>query len=205
MKQNKYSLFLISLLLILTLSFTSGVSEDISTSSVPVESSSNSPTIEVVDRYSEIIDTTLDKGFLTMRFLGLVSTGDIKSGDSTIVTFPDGKNMLIDGGSPEQVELISEHLHNMGITKLDAIMASHPHIDHIGGIAGLLESFDVDIIYRNEMEYHTKTYDGFVEAVEKSGAEVVVLSEGCVLYCDNISLDRLQKKRYYKHRMFGCL
>lgn len=55
---------------------------------------------ERVDRYDQVFDSTQDAGRLTARFLQLITRSDDKSGDSTILTSPDGKVMIVDTGNP---------------------------------------------------------------------------------------------------------
>lgn len=65
-------------------------------------------------------------------------------GDSTLLVFPDGQTMLIDGGRPEYLPIIAENLRRLGIEKLDYVMISHWHIDHHGVVStanGILAQF----------------------------------------------------------------
>src|SRR5690554_6933010 len=83
---------------------------------------------ERVDRYDQIFDATQDTGRLTARFLKLTTRSDDKSGDSTIVTSPDGKVMLVDAGNPSTFIDIDGALQALGVTTIDYLVASHPHV-----------------------------------------------------------------------------
>ena len=80
------------------------------------------------------------------RYLNAIGADVSYMGDSTLVVFPDGQTMLIDGGRPEYKGILIENLHRLGIEKLDYVMISHWHIDHHGAVTyanGILANFPV--------------------------------------------------------------
>jgi len=137
-----------------------------------------------VDRYAQVFDRTGDQGKLVARFLKLSlgadsepGSGD-KSGDSAILISPDGKVMLIDAGSPECGPQVEAALRALGVSKLDAVVASHPHVDHIGGLAQILADFPVDTLYLSKVTYPTSTFGYFLAAAKKRAGSLVYLEEG---------------------------
>ena len=127
------------------------------------------------DRYQEIVDRSQDKGKLTVYFLDLKTNPDAedKAGDSTILISPDGKVMLLDAGHPDAGHLVVQALKDLGVETIDYLVASHPHIDHIGGIPEVMEAFPVGETYRSCVEYTTKTYDNYVAALEKAAQKLI--------------------------------
>lgn len=65
---------------------------------------------------------------LEVRFL------DVGEGDAALVTC-GGKSMLIDGGPAEASQLVYSVLRDAGVSRLDLMVCTHPHLDHIGGLA----------------------------------------------------------------------
>lgn len=72
---------------------------------------------------------------------------DVGKGDSAFLEFPNGGTMLIDGGEALGSDMgrivVTRFLASKGINKIDAVMATHPHTDHIGGLVTILNNFKV--------------------------------------------------------------
>ena len=74
----------------------------------------------------------------------------VGQGESTLVTFPDGRRMLVDGGgSPHEGgmdvgrQLLAPALWTMGVERLDMVVLTHPHPDHIKGLVSLATLFPI--------------------------------------------------------------
>lgn len=134
--------------------------------------------VPVADRYDQIFDVSQDPGRLSARFLKLTTRSDDKSGDSTILTSPDGKVMVIDGGNPTCFIDVDNALQAMGVTRIDYLVASHPHVDHIGSFAQLIRSYEVGAVYTSEIVYPTSHYNNYMVAIEQTGTPLVILVEG---------------------------
>ena len=135
---------------------------------------------------------TRDEGVCNLYFLDLeVSTkAKDKSGDSTILISPDGKVMLLDCGHPESGGQVVDALEALGIEKIDYFVASHPHIDHIGGFPEVAGHFPIEKVYRTALEYTTATYRRFVSTISDKKIPVEILSEGdTFMFGDQISVE----------------
>jgi len=78
---------------------------------------------------------------------------DVGQGDSILVRFPGGKTMLVDtGGRPGEPDearvtgdaVVVPYLRHLGINRLNALVITHPHEDHAGGVPAVLEKLKVD-------------------------------------------------------------
>ncbi|MDA1348797.1 MAG: MBL fold metallo-hydrolase [Chloroflexi bacterium] len=95
---------------------------------------------------------------LTVHFI------DVGQGDATLIVAQNGESMLIDGGLSR--ERIRDRLTALGVTDLDAVLATHPDADHIGGLIEVLEMFDVERFYWNGQTRETLTYLELMAAAE---------------------------------------
>lgn len=84
-----------------------------------------------------------------------VTAIDVGQGDSLLIAFPDGKIMLVDGGGIPSFgraiktrldigeDVVAPYLWTRSIKRIDVVALSHAHEDHIGGLAAILNDFDV--------------------------------------------------------------
>jgi len=70
---------------------------------------------------------------------------DVGTGASTLIVSPTGKTLLVDGGPPGSGTKISSLLTTLGISTIDYTVLTHYHIDHIGGIKGLADAYDIEV------------------------------------------------------------
>ncbi len=73
---------------------------------------------------------------------------DVGQGDGAFIRFPNGRTMVVDGGSRSErfdygAQVLLPFLKYRGLGRIDVVVASHPHNDHIGGLVHLLEEVEV--------------------------------------------------------------
>lgn len=102
---------------------------------------------------------------------------DVGQGDSALVLC-DGDAMLIDGGTSSNSSLIYSYLKKMDVHKLDYMVASHPHDDHVGGLAGALNFAEVEKVLCSTAEYDSEPFEDFVKYVEKQEVSIEVPEVG---------------------------
>ena len=73
---------------------------------------------------------------------------DVGQGDCSFIELPDGKTMLIDAGTESNGKKVVKYIKKLGYKKIDYLIASHADGDHVGGLAKVIESLDVAVIYR---------------------------------------------------------
>ena len=109
---------------------------------------------------------------------------DVGQGDSEFVQLPSGKTLLIDAGEAEYGDRVVADLKTLGVTKLDYVVATHPHADHIGGMPKVLSSFAIGAVYVPNAVTTTATYKNFLAAVKSCGAPAYVVRAGASLFAD---------------------
>ena len=87
---------------------------------------------------------------------------DVGQGDAVLLQAPEGQTALIDAGRGDVVPLLRE----LGVERIDLLVATHPHADHIGGMAGVIASFPVRFFMDNGEPHTTATYRALVAALE---------------------------------------
>lgn len=97
---------------------------------------------------------------------------DVGQGDSELIQLPDGKWMLIDAGDSEHGQTVVSYLESQGVQKIDYLVATHPHADHIGGMERVLSAFDVGELWMPNATATTQTFESFVDAVQQKGIQV---------------------------------
>ena len=117
---------------------------------------------------------------------------DVGQGDSELIV-TEKYTVLIDSGEDSTVSEVIGYIHSLGITKLDYVIATHPHSDHIGGMYEILERFDVGrfIMPQIDEDYEpvSTCYDKMLDVIEKkninaayaNAGEVIFLGEGASL------------------------
>jgi competence protein ComEC len=102
-----------------------------------------------------------DKNLLRVTFL------DVGHGESSFISFPGGKNMLIDGGGfyndsfdiGERV--VSAYLWSQGVERLDWVVLSHAHPDHMNGLKSVVRNFEVGEVWEAPRHYESADYVEF--------------------------------------------
>ena len=108
----------------------------------------------------------------------LVHFIDIGQGDSTLVDLPNGEYALIDGGPRSSSDKLLNYLKEQGIKKIDYVIATHPHEDHIGGLPGVLKEFEIGNIYMPERTANTKIFESLLKEIQNKGLKIKIAKAG---------------------------
>lgn len=109
---------------------------------------------------------------------------DVGQGDSVLL-LSGGQAVLIDAGTAESGAAVVRYLEELGVTELYGAVATHPHADHIGGMAQVIEAFPIEHFYLGPETQNTATYSGMLDALEEAGVQPVIPADGDELVFDS--------------------
>lgn len=101
---------------------------------------------------------------------------DVGQGDAILIVC-DGEAMLIDGGGPSSGQFIYAYLREH-VAELIYMISTHPHADHVGGLAAALNAVPVGVIFSPVDAWDTKVFENFVNYAEMQGTPIVCPNEG---------------------------
>ncbi len=114
---------------------------------------------------------------------------DVGHGDAALVAFPNGRHLLVDAGgrdalSDRGTRTLLPHLQRYGVRRLDAVVVTHPHNDHLGGLPALLRAVPVGRVLHNGQPYLSDLYDETVHLLDSLAVPHRALGAGDTLALD---------------------
>lgn len=94
-----------------------------------------------------------------------------------------GEFLLIDGGNREDSQLVISYLEGQGVEELAAVVCTHAHEDHVGGLPGVLAVYPTQAVYAPTSTYSSNVFDDFLYYTDQQGLSVTIPAPG-----DTISL-----------------
>ena len=112
--------------------------------------------------------TTVDAaliGSMSVHFI------DVGQGDSILIQ-QGSASILIDAGGNAKGSQVVSYLEKQGITRLDYVIGTHPHEDHIGGLDVVIQSFDIGKIILPNASNTTQTFEDVLLAIQNKGLKI---------------------------------
>lgn len=139
-----------------------------------------------------------------------VTAVNVGQGDCFFVKTPGGIQLLIDGGGDSLywqergrnvgVERLVPYLQHRQVSRLDYVILSHPHEDHLFGLLAALEHFEVGMMIDNGQGHNGPTYERYLQLLEEKNIEYHVARAGDSLRLgDGITLDVLYPETLREH------
>ncbi len=122
-------------------------------------------TIGATETTTQTPEMATPSGELTLTMI------DVGQADSFLFV-RDGKTMLVDCGTRSTGEDVVKYLNEQGITRLDYVIGTHPHDDHMGGMYDVITNFEIGKIIMPEVEAGKVTTNWYVKLMQeiKQGA-----------------------------------
>jgi competence protein ComEC len=135
-------------------------------------------------------------GFLFLSLLQPALAGelvvtllDVGQGDAVLLETPGGATILVDAGLAKSQT--PRQLKAFGVEHLDLVVASHPHADHIGGMAAVLSAYPPDLFWYSGMDHTTQAWAKVTAALDDLQIETVAVQRGDRLTYDDVTLSVL--------------
>lgn len=103
---------------------------------------------------------------------------DVGQGDSIFIELPNNETMLIDAAESYQSENIINYLKNLNYQKIDYVIGTHPHTDHIGGLKDIINTFEIGKIYMPKVVSTTKTYESLLMTIKDKNLKINTAKAG---------------------------
>jgi beta-lactamase superfamily II metal-dependent hydrolase len=112
---------------------------------------------------------------------------NVGQGDSEFIELPNGQTALIDAANSGDGANIAEYVKDKGYNRIDYLIATHPHADHIGGMADVINGLEIGAIYMPKAANSTQPFEELLNAVKAKGLSVNT-AKGDVFLIDTAGL-----------------
>ena len=117
---------------------------------------------------------------------------DVGQGDSIFIELPNNETILIDAAESYQSEKIINYLKNLNYQKIDYVIGTHPHTDHIGGLKDIINTFEIGKIYMPKVVSTTKTYESLLMAIKDKNLKINTAKAGTsIINTDTLKINIL--------------
>lgn len=112
---------------------------------------------------------------------------DVGQGDSTLIRTPKGQHVLIDAGDNHKGDEVVDYLKQLGVKSLDAVIATHPDADHIGGLDIVIDAIPTKSVYAPRVSHTTQTYKDFLLSVKNRNLKIKATKPGLEIPLDGVN------------------
>lgn len=103
---------------------------------------------------------------------------NVDQGDAILIQV-NNKNLLIDSGPKSHKKQLVKFLTDLNISKLDYVIATHPHEDHIGNMNTVLNSYKVQSFYAPKVYSYTKSFEQMIDSLKSNNLKINPIKRGC--------------------------
>lgn len=113
---------------------------------------------------------------------------DVGQGDGAYVRFPDGHDMVVDGGPNDAIlSCLGRHM-PFWDKHIDIVVSTHPQADHMNGLLHILDRYTVGKVMRSDVDVPTQGYKRLLERIEKKSIPVSFVTVGDAVFVGSTTL-----------------
>lgn len=113
---------------------------------------------------------------------------DVGQGDCAIIQC-DGETMIIDGGPKSAVDMVFSYIRNtLKLNSIDYLVSTHPHVDHVGGLAAVLNAVQVDLLLAPTTNWDSEAFRDMIKYADAQGTPIVIPEIGDTLKLGNATV-----------------
>jgi len=130
-----------------------------------------------------------NKGFTSSEGVS-VHFIDVGQGDCALILTSE-KSVLIDSGERDYYNVVVSYLRAQGVKKLDYVIVSHPHSDHIGSMSRVINEFGADFVimpsFKESLIPVTSAFESLLDSIKNNSAQVIWAQSGMIFTLGNNS------------------
>lgn len=107
---------------------------------------------------------------------------DVGQGDCEFIEFPNGECMIIDASTDAYSNTVINYVENLGYSRIDYVVATHPHDDHIGALDNIIEHFDIGEFYMPDVSSSSNSYSDLVTALSDKNIDINTARAGVDIF-----------------------
>lgn len=124
-------------------------------------------------------NTTIQNNKIKIHFI------DVGQGDSIFIELPNNTTMLIDAGEASKGQVVANYIKVLGYSKINYLIGTHPHTDHIGGLAYIINNFSIESIYMPKAVSSSKTYENLLNTISEKSLKIKNATSGVNVFSNN--------------------
>lgn len=97
---------------------------------------------------------------------------DVGQGDCSVIFLPDGKIMMIDGGDNGHENEVFSFLEKNSVDKIDYLIATHPHSDHIGTLPEVINEYEIGAFYMPQVIHTSETFENMIDELNDKDMKI---------------------------------
>lgn len=141
-------------------------SEDIEIKEETKEENEEEKDIEEEEKKEDEIEVVENiEGNIEVHFI------DVGHGDSMLIK-QNNFSMLIDAGDRGYGDTVASYIRDKGIDKLDYVILTHPHSDHIGGAKEVIAGFEVGKVIMPKVTHTTQVFESLLRTIQSKGLKI---------------------------------